>query len=95
MAGTQTGKTRSSVRKSPPTMAKVAAKAPRAAPRKKKSAGTPIVAPAITPQEWQQMVATAAYLRAEARGFAGGSAEQDWLDAEAELMAKLGGTPSA
>jgi hypothetical protein len=39
--------------------------------------------------EWRQMVAAAAYFRAEARGFAGGSPEQDWLDAESELMARL------
>ena len=90
MAATQTGKTRSTSRKTPPTMAKVTAKAPKVTLRKKKT-----TAPAITPQDWHQMVATAAYLRAEARGFVGGSAEQDWLDAEAELMAKVGGTPSA
>jgi hypothetical protein len=76
-------------------MTKTAAKAPKAAPRKKKSPESPIAAPAITPQEWKQRVATAAYLRSEARGFVGGSAEQDWLEAEAELMAKLGGAPSA
>lgn len=91
MAVTQTGKTRSSVRKSPPAVAK----APKAAPRKKKAVAAAAASPAITPQEWQQMVATAAYLRAEARGFIGGSAEQDWLAAEADLMAKFGGTPSA
>jgi hypothetical protein len=32
------------------------------------------------------MVATAAYFRAQARGFQPGAAEQDWLDAEAELQ---------
>jgi hypothetical protein len=82
MAVSQTGKARSISRKAPPA-------APKAAPRKEKPASA--LAPAITPQDWQQRVATAAYLRAEARGFIGGSPEQDWLEAEAELMAKFGG----
>jgi len=43
----------------------------------------------IGSQEWQEMVAAAAYYRAEARGFYGGSPEQDWLDAEAELLERL------
>jgi hypothetical protein len=38
---------------------------------------------------WQEMVATAAYLRAEARGFEGGSAEDDWYEAETELRGQL------
>jgi len=90
MAVTQT-KSRSTARKSPPTMTKAAAKPAKAAPAKKKAAPVAASTPAITPQEWHQMVALGAYLRAEARGFAGGSPEQDWLDAEAELMAKFGG----
>ena len=32
-----------------------------------------------------EMVSRAAYFRAERRGFTGGSALQDWLDAEAEI----------
>ncbi|HEV8645185.1 MAG TPA: DUF2934 domain-containing protein [Burkholderiales bacterium] len=43
----------------------------------------------IGSQEWQEMVAAAAYYRAEARGFYGGSPERDWLDAEAELLERL------
>ena len=43
----------------------------------------------IGSQEWQEEVATAAYYRAEARGFRGGSPEQDWLDAEAELLERI------
>jgi len=35
------------------------------------------------------MVAQAAYLRAERRGFAPGSEEEDWLAAEAEVDALL------
>lgn len=40
-------------------------------------------------EEWHDMVATAAYYRAEARGFEGGSAEDDWYEAEAELRERL------
>jgi hypothetical protein len=99
MPTTQTGKSRSAVRKTPPAITKAAptaAKAPKAAaPRKKKVAAVSPAATAITPEEWRKQVALAAYLRAESRGFMGGSPEQDWLDAEAELMAKFGGPPSA
>jgi len=37
--------------------------------------------------EWERRVAEAAYFRAERRGFVGGSAEQDWFEAERELRA--------
>lgn len=37
------------------------------------------------PQERQQMIAVAAYYRAEARGFMAGGALQDWLAAEDEI----------
>lgn len=40
-------------------------------------------------QEWHEMVATAAYYRAEARGFDEGSPEDDWYEAEAELRSQL------
>ncbi|MEK6209803.1 MAG: DUF2934 domain-containing protein [Pseudomonadota bacterium] len=40
-------------------------------------------------EEWQETVATAAYHRAEARGFNEGSPEGDWYEAEAELRAQL------
>jgi len=33
----------------------------------------------------RQLIAECAYLRAEQRGFAGGSPEQDWLEAEMEV----------
>lgn len=40
---------------------------------------------AITPEERQQMIAEAAYFRAQHRGFTGGSPEHDWLEAEREI----------
>lgn len=39
--------------------------------------------------EWYDMVATAAYFRAEARGFQGGSVDEDWFEAEARLREQL------
>jgi hypothetical protein len=39
-------------------------------------------------EQRRQMIATAAYLRAERRGFASGDAVTDWLEAEAEVDAE-------
>lgn len=39
----------------------------------------------VTPEERQKMIAEAAYLRAEGRGFVGGDPSNDWLSAEAEI----------
>ena len=46
--------------------------------------------PVVAEGVWREMVATAAYYRAQARGFRHGSPEQDWLAAEAELEQQLG-----
>lgn len=45
----------------------------------------------ITPEQLQQMIAEAAYLRAEQRGFVGGDADAitDWLAAEQEITHQL------
>lgn len=37
----------------------------------------------------EQMIAEAAYFRAERRGFEGGDPLTDWLEAEAEITARL------
>ena len=39
----------------------------------------------ISEDERRQMIATAAYYRAERRAFTGGSPDRDWLEAEAEV----------
>ncbi len=44
----------------------------------------------ISGEAWRDMVSTAAYFRAEARGFEAGSAEDDWYEAEAELRERFG-----
>lgn len=43
----------------------------------------------VSPEHRYHMIATAAYYRAEHRGFAGGYEMQDWISAEAEIDAQL------
>ena len=45
--------------------------------------------PGITEAQRREMIAMAAYLRAEQRGFAGGDPNADWLAAEAEIEQRL------
>lgn len=49
---------------------------------------------AFSPAERRAMIAVAAYRRAEQRGFPEGAADQDWLEAQAELDRELGGQSS-
>jgi hypothetical protein len=49
----------------------------------------------VDEQERLRMIAEAAYLRAEARGFGDGRQEEDWLAAEAEIDAHLGNSKKA
>lgn len=51
----------------------------------KKAAGTNIVTAAVNAERRHEMIAEAAYLRAERRGFADGDPVEDWLDAEREI----------
>lgn len=39
----------------------------------------------LSSEERRHMIEVASYFRAERRGFAGGTPEQDWLEAEAEV----------
>ena len=43
----------------------------------------------ITASEREQLIAEAAYYRAERRGFQGGDPVQDWIEAEAEVERTL------
>jgi hypothetical protein len=45
----------------------------------------------VDPLHRQAMIATAAYFRAERRGFSGGNPLDDWLQSEAEIDRQLGG----
>ncbi|MEZ5541927.1 MAG: DUF2934 domain-containing protein [Pseudomonadota bacterium] len=47
----------------------------------------------VSIEERDRMIREAAYLRAERRGFCGGSAEQDWLEAEHEIDVSLAQGP--
>jgi hypothetical protein len=47
--------------------------------------------PVIDPGMRREMIAIAAYYRAEKRRFSGGSELEDWLEAEAEIDRTLGG----
>jgi hypothetical protein len=67
-----------------PAGRKAAARPRKAAPRPRAA-----LASAVTPEERQQMIALAAYLRAERRGFTPGAEMSDWLEAEAEVDARL------
>ncbi len=46
---------------------------------------------AVSQERRREMIAEAAYLRAEQRGFAQGDAQEDWLAAEREVDMLLGG----
>jgi hypothetical protein len=55
-----------------------------------KAQPTPVAAPVAVPAEARRaMIAKAAYLRAERRGFVPGFEEDDWLTAEKEVDALL------
>lgn len=54
----------------------------KAAPRAKRTVASRRV---VTPDMRRAMIAEAAYLRAERRGFAPGHEDEDWLAAEAEV----------
>jgi uncharacterized membrane-anchored protein len=43
----------------------------------------------VSTHELQHMIATNAYYRAERRGFSHGNHMQDWIEAEAEISAKV------
>lgn len=56
---------------------------------RKRSDAPPTKPAAIAPQERQRLVATVAYFIAERRGFAPGNELDDWLQAEAEVDARM------
>jgi Protein of unknown function (DUF2934) len=78
-----------------PTARKRPVPAASAAARKAESGIVAGLAPGTAPREIveperrRQMIAEAAYYRAEQRGFAPGGELQDWLEAEAQMEAWL------
>jgi hypothetical protein len=84
-----------SAKETPKTAVKKAAPRPATGPSKLKGNGE-VTTPkkvsksartigGVTPEQRYRMVCDAAYFRAERRGFVGGNAVQDWLDAESEI----------
>jgi hypothetical protein len=89
-----------------PLVAKPAKQPPAAAVKKttrkartvtgqKQSVSAAKVTPAVSADERRGMIAKAAYLRGERRGFAQGGEADDWLAAEQEIDALLGGASGA
>ncbi|MDO8412364.1 MAG: DUF2934 domain-containing protein [Gallionellaceae bacterium] len=75
--------------KTTPAATKPAVKTPSAKKRLPKAATAASNKMQITAEERYKMIAAAAYLRAEKRGFHGGDALSDWVAAEAEIDARL------
>jgi hypothetical protein len=63
------------------------------APRKTSTSATKAArnVTTLSAEERRRLIAEAAYLRAEQRGFIGGDPEKDWMEAEADLDARLRG----
>lgn len=54
-----------------------------------KAAKASLLGAHVTPQERIELIRLAAWVRAERRGFIGGSPEEDWIEAEREIDAQL------
>jgi hypothetical protein len=48
----------------------------------------------VSPDELRKLISEAAYYRAKQRGFAPGHELEDWIQAEAEVMGRIGGRPN-
>ncbi len=73
-----------------PLAKKVSApKSAKAAATAKSAPGKSVKKSTVSPEERYKMIAAAAYLRAEQRGFRSGHALDDWIAAEAEIDAML------
>jgi hypothetical protein len=62
---------------------------PSAQPPKKRGPKPKKQPKALSAEVRERLIAEAAYYKAESRGFAGGDAERDWLEAESEIDALL------
>ena len=58
-------------------------------PYDKAQSGSSVGARAIDPEVLHRLIAVAAYYRAERRGFDPGGDLEDWLNAEAEILAEV------
>jgi len=80
-----------------PAVEKKTVTSPKATRGKRTTAKTSAPRSDISEEMRRSMIAEAAFVRAERRGFTGGDEVEDWLAAEAEvdalLRAESGGTP--
>jgi hypothetical protein len=79
----------------PEASEKKSAKKTRTAARQSQAVIGATPAPPVSADERRGMIAKAAYLRGEQRGFAPGGEADDWLLAELEIDALLGGASGA
>lgn len=79
----------------PAAVVKKSTKPPRGTARPKQAVMAASMAAPVTADERRGMIAKAAYLRGESRGFAPGGETDDWLEAEQEIDALLGGVAGA
>jgi hypothetical protein len=79
----------------PVAAAKKSTKRPRTAARPKQAVIGATLAPTVSDDERRGMIAKAAYLRGERRGFAPGGETDDWMAAEEEIDALLSGSSGA
>ncbi len=89
-SNTPSGETKANTKRAP-RVTEAATKAPtKAAPRRNtpSKASDHRIAP-ISAEERLRMIEVCAYFRAQQRGFAPGSEQQDWLDAEAQIDSHL------
>jgi len=75
--------------KPPPRVKKSARRAAVSAKKEPQALISATALPAVSAEERHAMIARAAYLRSERRGFAPGSEAEDWLAAEKEIDARL------
>jgi Protein of unknown function (DUF2934) len=79
----------------PAAPVKKSTKKPRTATRHKQAVIGATLAPTVSDDERRGMIAKAAYLRGERRGFAPGGETEDWMAAEQEIDALLSGGSGA
>jgi len=72
--------------KKPPAPAK-----PKAPPFNDRSSFSDKARAEVTADELRKLISDAAYYRAKRRGFAPGHELEDWIQAEAEVIGRLGG----
>lgn len=84
MAAKKEPERRAAERRTPPKPA------PKSTPKPAFEISTNSARADISPDELRKLIAEAAYYRAKKRGFAPGHELEDWIQAEAEVMDRLG-----